>query len=275
MSVSIPSELREAFARWDRAGRPSAEPSPWRRTFWEARVAVPEKLSSVPIDREVATEWARRVTAGDRVSQAQAFVVAMIWGHGPVPYGPYRTQRIMEQSQFSDHLAEVTEATLYRGGIAGYRTVYEHRWLGEHRDPGYLKWLGPAFGTKYLYFLTRAHRPGEITPVLDDVVRRWFRAYVPQINVEIGDWEHPDRYQAFVETVQEWGAELGIPSDEVEHLIFADQQTVDDGLWAEDWLPASKISASQLLDQLQDRIDTAGFHDEGADLISRLRDILC
>lgn len=153
MSVSIPSELREAFARWDRAGRPSAEPSPWRRTFWEARVAVPEKLSSVPIDREIATEWARRVTAGDRVSQAQAFVVAMIWGHGPVPYGPYRTQRIMEQSQFSDHLAEVTETTLLSGR---YRRLSNRLRASLARGAprsGLLEVAGPCIRYKVLVFL--------------------------------------------------------------------------------------------------------------------------
>lgn len=44
--------------------------------------------------------------------------------------------------------------------------------------PGCLKHLGAAFGTKYLYFLTKAHRQSDIAPVLDSVVRAWFAEHV-------------------------------------------------------------------------------------------------
>ncbi|WP_295015859.1 hypothetical protein [uncultured Micrococcus sp.] len=44
--------------------------------------------------------------------------------------------------------------------------------------PACLEHLGAAFGTKYLYFLTKAHRESDIAPVLDSVVRAWFAEHV-------------------------------------------------------------------------------------------------
>ncbi|WP_375543711.1 8-oxoguanine DNA glycosylase OGG fold protein [Micrococcus lylae] len=44
--------------------------------------------------------------------------------------------------------------------------------------PACLKHLGAAFGTKYLYFLTKAQRESDIASVLDSVVRAWFAEHV-------------------------------------------------------------------------------------------------
>lgn len=277
MSNQVPQPLLNTFRQWKNSGEAAPSPSPWKRERWErAGVNVPNALSDAPIDREEATRWAARLTADDRQAQRDAFVVAMIWGYGPVPYGPFRTHRIMARPEFADELAEVTRVAIEHGGVAAYRLVHQRR----SEKPGaagiFLKWLGPAFGTKYIYFITRANQHGQVTPVLDEVVRRWFAINASAANVHIGyQWEHPDRYGNFVDTVHEWGRELGIAADDVEYLIFAQQQASDGGQWQEGWLSSEvTMDPSQLLEQLGHYFEGAGHGDQAADALGQLQDLL-
>ena len=182
----------------------------------------------------------------------------MIWGHGRVPYGPFRTRRIMSQSGFTEHLADLTRVVLSDGGVAAYRHVWRRRWDGPTRDTGYLKYLGPSFGTKYLYFLTRAHHADQLTPVLDEVVHRWFRTNAIEVDLRLGQWGYPSRYQTYVEILTQWGASLEIAADDVEHLIFVQQQATDGGRWDSTWLPGVAMSADQLLNQLSMKLVDQG-----------------
>ncbi|WP_376741551.1 MULTISPECIES: 8-oxoguanine DNA glycosylase OGG fold protein [Micrococcus] len=97
-----------------------------------------------------------------------------MWGYGRVGYGPSRVERIMAQPGFEEQLADVTRITLEQGGPAAFEHIRQQRKSGA----GCLKHLGAAFGTKYLYFLTKAHRESDIAPILDSVVRAWFAEHV-------------------------------------------------------------------------------------------------
>lgn len=120
--------LDEAFEQWDQAGRPPASGSTWGRGRWEVHgVPIPEGLPADPITRETVEAFAANVSAGDRVSQQEAFVAAMIWGFGASPYGPFTVARIMGERDFADHLDELTRVTLADGGDAAYRFAASRR----------------------------------------------------------------------------------------------------------------------------------------------------
>lgn len=170
MTCPVPVGLVGAHKQWVAAGCPRALASTWRRERWEAAgVPVPDDLTDDSITRDVATEYAKRIRVGDRQSAQDAFVVAMIWGHGLTGYGPDRVRKIMDCAAFADQLAELTEKTLQRGGAAAYELVHRRRSERRPGAPDYLAGPGAAFGTKYIYFLTRAHHEERVAPVLDAV----------------------------------------------------------------------------------------------------------
>lgn len=253
MTAPLPAALSEAFAQWDGAGRPPASGSRWQRGPWEAAgVPLPARLDPAPITRERVAEFAAAVTADDQDAQREAFVVAMIWGFGTVPYGPFRLARIMAAPQFAAHLQELTVAILDGGAVEAYRFAHRRR----RTESSFLKWLGPAFGTKYIYFVSLGN--GEVGPILDEVVRDWFRVHVSGINLWVGQWGWPARYEEYAATVSDWGERLGVSAGDVEYLMFAQQQSRDGNWrWSEPWVGDGR-SAEQLLGQLRIALASRG-----------------
>ncbi|STY67940.1 Uncharacterised protein [Micrococcus luteus] len=277
-----------AFDRWVAADGPEDAPIVWRKPSWEKALAHvtpvrellggwPADLKGDPLTREKVTESAGKVTADDRAAQLTAFLAAMVWGYGRVGYGPSRVAKMLAEPRFLDDLAELTRVTLAEGGVAGYQRVRDARY-GEPRDRGFLKHLGPAFGTKYIYFLTKAQPvEGQVAPVLDSVVRMWFRKNVDDeaTNVEIGaGWGYAERYATYVKTMQAWAEKLGIAADDVERLIFASRQAEVGGGWAESWSDASPASAQELLEHLGVQIAAVGLQDEAETHLEAIADLL-
>lgn len=288
MTARVPVPLQMAFDRWDAADGPEDAPIVWRKPSWEKSLAHatpvrellggwPADLKGDPLTREKVTESAGKVTADDRAAQLTAFLAAMVWGYGRVGYGPSRVARMLAEPRFLDDLAELTRVTLEEGGVAGYQRVRDARY-GEPRDRGFLKHLGPAFGTKYIYFLTKAQPvEGQVAPVLDSVVRMWFRKNVDAeaANVEIGaGWGYAERYATYVETMQAWAKKLGIAADDVERLIFASRQAEVGGGWVESWSDASPTSAQELLEHLGAQIAAVGLQGEAETHLEAIADLL-
>lgn len=287
MTTPVPDSLQKAFEQWTVRGKPEDEPTTWKKASWEKALAGaepvrdllggwPAELNGEPLSRKDVTAFAAKVTPEDRASQLTAFLAAMIWGYGRVGYGPSRVVKMLAEPGFLDDLAELTRTTLAKGGVAAYERAWEGR-FGSGKDRGFLKHLGPAFGTKYIYFLTRA-QPVEgqgIAPVLDSVVRMWFRKNAPDVDVRIGDgWGHADRYETYVKTMLAWEADLGIPADDIERLIFVSREAEVGGTWAEPWADAPVASAEELLQHLGTRIAELGLQDEAEPHLEALADLL-
>jgi len=154
----------------------------------------------------------------------------MIWGYGPVGYGPWRTKRVLDSNEKAgERLAEVARTVAAGGGLEGFRNIAARP----------LKHLGVAFGTKYLYFVSLAQPDGDetgsaIAPVLDDVVRRWMAANAG-VRLRTHYWNEKD-YERFLDLLDQWGTRLNLRRDEVEELIFRAQIGRDDSrLWGEKW----------------------------------------
>jgi hypothetical protein len=81
-------------------------------------------LNSLPdrVDRAEAARYAREVTTAD--TAVRAFLVVMIWGYGPVGYGPYRTARVLrENPDAGGRLAEITRIAQDQGGLAAFADI--------------------------------------------------------------------------------------------------------------------------------------------------------
>lgn len=108
---------------------------------------------------------------------AGAFTTAMVWGHGKSGYGPYRAAVVLTGTrkpkdaplspEVEERLTESVEVARSQGAVEGFRFL--------HNRHGKIAWLGPAFFTKWLYFITaRGNEQSEsAAPVLDALILGW------------------------------------------------------------------------------------------------------
>jgi len=169
------------------------------------------------------------------------FIRIMAWGFGPAGYAYYRTNRI---------LAELT-------AVDG-RTV--DRWMTDLRsqsksspldafeylesESGKIKYLGPAFATKVLYFLSPV---GNRAPILDSVVVSWLWRHniateEHSITLEFANRDGYKKYIGFIDkALDQLSNLLTQNSDEndrgfIEYLIFQDQLAYQSDLGLENWM---------------------------------------
>jgi hypothetical protein len=159
-------------------------------------------------------------TARSPAAAWQAFLVVMVWGQGTTGYGPWRTARILQDnSDAKERLVRVARHLAQDGALEAYR-----RFGGDYR----LRWLGPAFGTKYLYFCPQG--PGSPALILDRLVAQWLTKNTSS-NFRAGPWS-PSTYRRYLELVWSWAAVLGVAAEEVEWCIFQAQSDQAGNQWA-------------------------------------------
>lgn len=209
--TAAPKAVREVVAQWRAAGSPAQTPVAWRRERWLA--ALPERraqLSALPdqLDRAVTRKAAARAGA-DREGALAVFLSAMAWGYGSVSYGPFRTQRVLKSTPDAlDRLFLAAQTVRESGALAGYAAL---------AGPARLNWLGPAFGTKYLYFCSdpTASQPAV---VLDSLVAAWLTANT-SLTLHAGKWSLLT-YELYLEHLSHWADSLDLTTVELEYCIF-------------------------------------------------------
>ncbi|WP_146060375.1 hypothetical protein [Amycolatopsis sp. CA-128772] len=234
--AAVPDALTAAVQRWRDRGEPPQPPSSWTRRSWLGYFPQHRAfLSDLPerIDRAEATRHATHARTAEGAEQA--FLVAMIWGYGLVGYGPWRTERVLtDNHRAAERLAEVARIAQDHGGTAAFRDLAENR----------LRYLGVAFGTKYLRFVTAAASSQHATPILDTVVRRWLDTHAREY-LNIDKWR-PSAYDRYIALLTSWAASLALTVDKVEELIFrsAISQT-GSALWGEVWMRSPEPAPPQ------------------------------
>lgn len=210
-----------------------------------------ESLGTDRLDRTRAVELAPAIE--DETSAVQVFLLAMLWGYGPVGYGPFRTRRILDRPEAASELLEVAREAEQHGGLAAFELVARRREQGVT----FLKWLGPAFGTKYIYFLTANDPKHPPAPVMDSVVNRWFLTHSPECPL-ITDYWHAPSYETYLASLDRWAEDLGrefqcsIRPDDIEYLIFASGSRFEGNQWSESWdAEVREASPAFLFDQLR------------------------
>ena len=104
----------------------------------------PQFIETKSIARAALLEWAQRLW--DSPEDRRAFFISiMAWGYGRAWGGPWRVRQMLLDPDADDKIRRVIELVLTEGAVAGYRAL-------AHDGEAHLKFLGPSFGTKLLYF---------------------------------------------------------------------------------------------------------------------------
>jgi Putative 8-oxoguanine DNA glycosylase OGG-like protein len=178
--------------------------------------ALPEHLDRTAV---------RQACVHASVSQAEAersFLAVMAWGYGRVGYGPFRVRRVLDAAAGADVRLQAAA-----GAAADGRPDDAYACLGDH-GAARLPYLGPAFGTKFLYFCSPAGRRPAL--ILDRLVSRWLRENVGLAFNE-ARWS-VSTYTRYLETMVGWAGELALAADELEVCIFSAQARLGDTQWA-------------------------------------------
>lgn len=205
----VPGPVDDAFDFW-KAGNGQGCVR-WSRDGWIRRLGEREVLRKLP-DRLCRMDVVDVFAAvRDEESAEDAFITAMIWGFGRVGYGAWRTQRILEANPDAPaRLLSIDAVTKAEGGPAGFDEMA--------RRP--LKYLGVAFGTKYLFFSSEASKESvPAAPVLDRIIRSWLAENV-QMRLDIWSWKNPQHYRDYCEQLQCWGDARGMTPGQAEEAIF-------------------------------------------------------
>ncbi|WP_232085199.1 hypothetical protein [Arthrobacter sp. SO5] len=274
--METPKALKDTYNRWQKAGRTKQSPSHWKPQAWARQLpehaSILESLPVRPIGRTDGIELVGDVTTEE--SAVRAFLLAMIWGYGPVGYGPFRTRRVLESHDAPARLLEIAKIARLQGGLAAFEHIEQRR----AKDRGYLKYLGPVFGTKYLYFLTASVTTVAPAPVMDAVVSRWFRKNVDGAPLKVIPWDSRS-YGEFLTHLDYWSKSLvGDGSEplnlaDVEYLIFASGASFELRTeWSEEWEKAdARASVGDLVDRLRAVFTVApNIDDAAAQLIDEL-----
>ncbi|MER5493776.1 hypothetical protein [Streptomyces sp. NPDC002490] len=143
---------------------------PWLRGF-----AGREQTGAVRVSRARVTEAVR--DAVGRGAWAEALVASYVWGQGRTGYGPHRLEAVLAEPGAEEALGAAVAELRERGAVAAYRGLR-----------GTVRGLGPAFFTKFLYFLDLAE-PAPVGPralVLDQRVARVVRAWAQRVGAAAG-----------------------------------------------------------------------------------------
>jgi hypothetical protein len=218
-----PAAVVRVVRGWQAHGRPRQQATRWPRERWLA--AFPEDSCALALLPEYLDRASVRAACLDAPSSPaaarHAFLVVMAWGHGMVGFGPWRTARILQEgSHAPDRLAKVAQHLVHWGALDAYSLLG-----GDCR----LRGLGPAFGTKYLYFCPQS-AAGPRALIFDRLVAAWLAQHA-DVRLSPVSWSSKT-YRHYLELVRSWADALGVACDEVEQCIFQAQSNEVGNQWA-------------------------------------------
>ena len=159
------------------------------------------------LDREIVKETIAKYAEHNRY--VEGFLAVMIWGYAADPRGPFRTKRVLSQSNATKSIKDAYMA-LTDGDI---HSAFEKL---ETKGP---KFLGPAFATKYLYFAYSGDET--LTPlILDSLVseglKKWGGISFSSTSV------NAKTYIEYLQYMSDSAVKLAISPEELEFLVFSE-----------------------------------------------------
>lgn len=140
----------------------------------------------------------------------ELFIGSMIFGFGPIGYGPFRVKRMLEMNHgWKEKLQQQ-----YLAATKGPALSWE-----SHTRVNRVKYLGPAFATKFAYFAARHQEAKGDVPLIADVNTSramWQLAKIPR------SAQRKAGYLEYVRLAHSWGAQVGgdYGADEIERALF-------------------------------------------------------
>ena len=220
----VPPSVRRVVDAWLAAGSPSQEGIAWPRQRWiDDFTAEATTFAMLPdrLTRPVIRGACRRA-AESPAEARRAFLAVMAWGYGRVGYGPFRVRRLLDTAPDAGAELQAAASALREAG-----PVEAYARLGNH-GVARLVGLGPAFGTKFLYFCSPPG--GQPALILDRLMSRWLRDNAGLAVNEIR-WSVPT-YRRYLTSMYGWAGELAVAADELEMCIFCEQAALAGSQWA-------------------------------------------
>lgn len=221
--MAVPRTLQTLVRTWRESGSPIQAPMRWPRDRWMARLPRHRYyLSSLPDTLDRATVRGAFTDAfRDSAAAERAFIAAMLWGYGDVGYGPWRVQRVLTHNRGVAAKLHAVALTLRDEGPL---TAYSR--LSSYTDSR-LRYLGPAFGTKFLAFCSGAGIMRAL--ILDRLVADWLAGNT-DLGIDPVEW-HPATYERYLLHMHEWADALDVQPDELECVIFTAEADRRDNQW--------------------------------------------
>ncbi|GGX80693.1 8-oxoguanine DNA glycosylase OGG fold protein [Streptomyces fructofermentans] len=147
---------------------------------WPAGLAERSQTATARVSRAEAAASTR--SAVERSEWSEALVAPYVWGQGRTGYGPHRLAEILQDPGVGVVLSDAGTALREKGAVEAYRLLR-----------GTVKGLGPAFFTKFLYFLDLAG-DAPAAPralILDQRVARVIRSHATRVGLETGPSSAP------------------------------------------------------------------------------------
>ena len=160
---------------------------------WPVELPERTQTATARISRDQVVASTRR--AAERSEWSEALIASYVWGQGRTGYGPHRLKEILAEPTVDDALAMAGATLRQEGAVAAYRGLH-----------GAVKGLGPAFFTKFLYFLDQANRLDQVyfralateapaaprALILDQRVARVMRAHATRVGADMALASAPD-----------------------------------------------------------------------------------
>jgi hypothetical protein len=211
---TIALEILRGLARdWRESGSRPQRAINWRQADWMA--AFPKHRDSLGrLPASLDRVDVRRVAAGAEKDPSQAefaFLVVKAWGEGENGYGPSRALESLDYTtEPGARLMEVAKTLIARGALAAYERLADG---GDCRIFN----LGPAFGTKVLYFWQPdGQRPQAL--IHDRNVADWLRKHAG-VSLGTTTWSSR-RYRDYLVQMHKWAEALDCAPDDIELLMF-------------------------------------------------------
>jgi hypothetical protein len=149
----------------------------------------------------------------------QLFIIVMIWGYGNDGRGAWRTYQMVNSPLFRQTLCRVSALCYYGLFLMAFEILLKN-----------IKWLGPTFASKYLYFLCYKFRC-QIKPlILDQRVSNtmrtmnWEPGFVDWIFIPAPGKRHTSPavqgYGQYLILVHNWADFINCRPDQIEYFLW-------------------------------------------------------
>lgn len=216
--MKVPHSLADLIDR--RRGQEQQAIS-WPQGRWKRACSSHAVLGNLPPTLDRKRVRLESANAGTSESAAMnAFLATMVWGYGNVGYGAWRVTQALKDGDAGRKLLDVVTALNSDGPEAAYRLM-----AGASR----LHRIGPAFGTKFLYFADLGIHLRRAL-ILDALVAEWLGRNT-NFRVDPVPWA-PAKYGEYLEKMHDWAHALTMDPDAVELAIFQEMSDRDGNQWS-------------------------------------------
>jgi hypothetical protein len=138
------------------------------------------------------------------------FISIMAWGYGRAWGGPWRVRQMLSDPHADDKIRRAIELVRTEGAVAAYSAL-------AHDGDAHVKWLGPSFGTKLLYFAGYGSDSMPKPLILDRLVGGALDEF--KIYIDYNTWDRAG-YERYVALAGKVADKTGREPHDVEWWLF-------------------------------------------------------